>query len=213
VSFVETLLPNLEVKRKVLDRLAGKRLPYAMQERVHVSKSEAPLDMGLSYVQYDRFDPAAKGNTYLKWRGRPCGLWYGFEDNWEGLLRDKYEKNEKVNPAMYGGGRYAVSYRPGAKVCVVNSVPSLRKVVGRYPEIAWDKWDRLTKDYDGFELLNMRAFDRLAADNQFVQEHYDWLSRFEIDSGCCWNLGKITALEIPRTQAVTSDTFRPPSMF
>jgi len=166
--------------------------------RTHISAGGEPLS-NLQYAQPEPWSMRGLVNTLpvgRKWKARPVGLWYSMGADWTEHLEKEYE-GQPIQSEYAGGNCYTVAPSPECKLFVIDSVKQLHLLNALYPEVAGDDWRRLANDYDGLELLCLEELESLASDDDIIQEHYDWLSKMEINSGCIWNLTNVSLHLLP----------------
>lgn len=165
--------------------------------RTHYSSHSEPI-MLHKYTQLSPSELPGMVNNLMvgrKWKGRPVGLWYAFgESDWITHVAAEYS-NLPIGQDFQGSAHTIAPNN--AKLFIIDSVEKLYELNKLYPEVGSDDWRGLASDYDGIELTCKASLEALVSEDSCIQDHYDWISKLEINSGCIWDLEKVTIQKLP----------------
>ena len=167
---------------------------YTVGMRIHTSSKDDELEC----IRYPQPEPYQHRHVELevgkKWKARPVGLWYSIDSDWLAHLTKEYPKEKLVE--KFTGMSYEIHVGKECKLLKIDSVKSLEDMHSKYPEVAGDDWRRVAQDFDGIELTCIAELYEAGFDNDIVQEHFDWISKMEINSGCIWDMNNIDCIPL-----------------
>ena len=143
-----------------------------METRLHTTNNPS-INLNLIYPQ-------------RQMSSKPEGLWYGIDNGWFDWA--SVNMPEKV-------GKYTFKLDVDTnRIKTIDSLDSLQKFIKTYettiePFIFID-WERLTKEFAGIEIHN---YSRIS--NKIWDINHFWVSMWDCNSGCIWDLDCINAVK------------------
>jgi hypothetical protein len=122
------------------------------------------------------------GHNFDLKSAKPVGLWYGFGDSWSRYVADI--------PQLKGIMTYEIDLG-SSKIAKLKSKKDVENFTNEFPNdevpSMFVDWTKVAKKYDGVQI---KPYDR------FWGDRFMWVSGWDVESGCVWNLSKVKAKRI-----------------
>jgi hypothetical protein len=140
--------------------------------------------------------------TYTKEKGfgKPTGLWYSIDGEWEDWCRDNMDhwiKKHDIELVI-----------DESRMLVIETFIQLESFCKKYTihkENHWETWNtidwkKVKEDYSGIEIRNYHELKW--HNNSWSWMHCTWLYGWDVSSGCIWDLSIIKASKLLKKQTV-----------
>ena len=145
-------------------------------KRIHLSTSE--------YLSKDVTYLLGMAADYLF---KPCGLWYGMDDEWK-VWCDKNNPPEEFTGYKY---RHELDVDL-SKMCVLDDLEIAMDFYGKY-RFHVDKgnfnaidWKKVMADYTGMEIPDVAGLNW-----EYSMRGIIWLRNWDVNGGCIWDLSAV----------------------
>lgn len=154
---------------------------------IRATNSKTPsLDLTKVYEQ----------RTELFSRRKPIGLWYGIDDDWV-----KWCKSEMPDWVKEYDIKLDINFDDILILNTINDVRKLKTEFGVFVKLGIAiNWGKVSEKYKGIEIPNIDFYKS--------RSYFDddmWLSMWDVDSGCIWDLSAINNYEVLKCPSYDKD--------
>lgn len=123
-----------------------------------------------------------KSKNYQQGTYKPNGFWLSIENSWIDYIGYHYKHKTQIEIINL------------EKIIFIHNLEQATSFKNKYFSKGeffrgedGINWQEVTKDYDGFILLDFQFLDNLF-ENPISHKEFGWLMDFDCSSGCIWNL-------------------------